>query len=189
MSLALKDLPNLISMARILLSLPVAALLLQHNYAGALGLFFIAGISDGLDGFLAKRYHWHSRLGSILDPLADKVLLVTSYLCLAWIGLIPYWLTALVLGRDLVIILGAVAFHLWVGRYEMAPTWISKINTTMQIILVLTLVFSKGAYTLPAAIQTWLVYIVSVTTVLSGMDYVWTWGRKTYRIKTNKKKG
>lgn len=179
----LQHLPNLISIARILLTLPVAYLLLQQRFSEALLLFFVAGVSDALDGYLAKRFGWHSRLGSILDPLADKLLLVTAFVCLAWVAVIPFWLVLLVLGRDLVIILGALAFHLLIGRYEMAPTWISKLNTALQIILVLALVLSHGLYALPEGVLTWLVYGVSVTTVLSGLDYVWTWGRKAYRLK------
>lgn len=183
MNVGLKDLPNLISIARIFLSLPVAYLLLEQRFSEALLLFFVAGLSDALDGFLAKRFGWHSRLGSILDPLADKALLVTSYFCLAWIEIIPVWLVLMVFGRDLIIIAGGMAFHFLIGRYEMAPTWISKVNTTLQIILVLALVLSNGLYQLPGGLLSWLVYGVSVTTVLSGLDYIWTWGRKAYRIK------
>jgi len=183
-SLGLKDLPNLISVARILLSLPVAYLLLEQRFTEALILFFVAGVSDGLDGFLAKRFAWHSRLGSILDPLADKILLITSFLCLALVDVIPMWLMMMVFARDLIIIVGAAAFHLLFGQFEMAPTWISKINTTLQIILVLALVLSHGLYPLPADLLVWLVYGVSVTTVLSGLDYVWIWGRKAYHIKS-----
>ncbi len=183
-SLGLKDLPNLISIARILLSLPVAYLLLEQRFAEALLLFFVAGVSDGVDGYLAKRFGWHSRLGSILDPLADKILLITSYLCLALVDIIPLWLMMMVFARDLIIIIGAAAFHLLFGQFEMAPTWISKINTTLQIILVLALVLSHGLYPLPAGLLVWLVYGVSVTTVLSGLDYIWIWGRKAYHLKT-----
>ncbi len=179
----LKDIPNIISIARVILTVPVAILLLDERFAEALFLFFVAGVSDGLDGYLAKRYGWHSRLGSILDPLADKALLVTSYLCLAWVGLIPFWLVALVMGRDMVIVLGGLAFHWLVGRYEMSPTWISKINTTLQIALVLVLVFANGVYPLPDTLIVVLVYGVCVTTVLSGLDYIWTWGRRALSVR------
>lgn len=178
-----KDIPNLISIARILLSLPVAWLLLNERYGEALILFFIAGVSDGLDGYLAKQFGWRSRLGSILDPLADKMLLVTSFLCLAWVGLIPFWLVALVMGRDLVIVLGGLAFHWLIGHYEMAPTWISKLNTVLQITLVLALVLSNGLHALPDTFLVWLVYGACLTTILSGLDYVWTWGRRAYRLR------
>lgn len=178
-----KDIPNLLSIARILLSLPVAWLLLEGRFGEALLLFFVAGVSDGLDGYLAKRFGWRSRLGSILDPLADKMLLVTSFLCLTWVGLIPFWLVALVMGRDLVIVLGGLAFHWLIGHYEMEPTWVSKFNTVLQITLVLALVLSNGLYALPEMLLLGLVYGVCVTTVLSGLDYVWTWGRKAYHAR------
>ncbi len=180
---ALKDIPNLLSIARIILSLPVAWLLLNERFSEALLLFFIAGVSDGLDGYLAKRFGWHSRLGSILDPVADKMLLVTSFFCLAWVELIPFWLVALVMGRDLVIVLGGLAFHWLIGHYELQPTWVSKLNTVLQITLVLALVLSNGIYTLPEVLLVGLVYGVCITTVLSGLDYVWTWGRKACRVR------
>jgi len=183
MRLGLKDIPNLISIARIILVGPIAYLLLTQRFHEALILFFVAGFSDALDGFLAKRFNWHSRLGSILDPLADKLLLVTSFICLVWVDIIPVWLMVLVFGRDLVIVLGAVAFHLLIGRYEMAPTWISKVNTALQIVLVLALVLSHGWYPLPPSLLSWLVYAVSLTTVLSGIGYVRTWSAKAIRIK------
>ncbi|MDZ4261336.1 MAG: CDP-alcohol phosphatidyltransferase family protein [Pseudomonadota bacterium] len=178
-----KDIPNLLSIARILLSLPVAWLLLNERFSEALLLFFIAGVSDGLDGYLAKRFDWRSRLGSILDPLADKTLLVTSFLCLVWVGLIPVWLLALVVGRDLVIVLGGLAFHWLIGRYDMEPTWVSKLNTVLQITLVLALVLSNGLYILPDVLLIGLLYGACLTTVLSGLDYMWTWGRKAYHAR------
>jgi len=181
MRLAARDIPNILTIARVFLTLPVAYLLLEQRYTEALWLFFIAGVSDGLDGFLAKHFGWSSRLGSILDPLADKILLVTTYICLGWVGVIPMWLVFLVLGRDLIIVVGAAAYYLLIGSYQMAPSWVSKTNTTLQIVLGLALVFSMGAYELPTALLTVLVYGVCVTTVLSGLDYVWTWGRKAYR--------
>jgi len=181
MMLQARDIPNGITIVRVLLTAPVAYLLLEQRYSEALLLFFIAGLSDGLDGYLAKRFDWSSRLGSILDPLADKLLLVTAYICLSWVGDIPLWLAFLVLGRDIVIVLGATAYYFFVGHYQPSPTWISKINTTLQILLVLVLVFSLGVIALPQWLLTSLVYAVCVTTVLSGFDYIWSWGRKAFR--------
>ncbi len=181
MMLQARDIPNCITVLRVLLTAPVAYLLLEQRYSEALLLFLIAGLSDGLDGYLAKRYNWSSRLGSILDPLADKLLLVTAYICLSWVGDIPLWLAFMVLGRDLIIVLGAIAYYFLVGHYQPAPTWISKINTTLQIVLVLALVFSLGLVALPQWLLISLVYAVCATTLLSGLDYVWSWGRKAYR--------
>ncbi|MDE2089174.1 MAG: CDP-alcohol phosphatidyltransferase family protein, partial [Gammaproteobacteria bacterium] len=105
-----RDLPNLISVLRMLLVLPVVALLMTEHYREALLLFGLAGLSDALDGFLAKRYGWTSRLGAVLDPLADKILLVSSYIALGWLRLLPLWLVAAVIVRDLVIVIGAAVY-------------------------------------------------------------------------------
>lgn len=173
-----RDIPNVITLFRIVLVLPVIYLLLQREFSYALVLFFVAGLSDGLDGYLAKRNNWTTRLGSILDPLADKLLLVFSYLALGWLGEIPMWLVIAVMARDVVIVVGAIAYHELIGQYDMMPSWISKTNTFFQIVLVLTVVFSAGAYKLPSWSLDTLVYTVAVTTTLSGIHYVWVWGRR-----------
>lgn len=181
--MAKKDIPNIISLLRILLVFPVVYLLMQREYSWALLLFLIAGLSDGIDGYLAKRNHWESRLGSILDPLADKLLLISSYMSLGWLEVIPMWLVLAVLMRDLVIIIGAVSYHVLIGEYEMTPTVVSKINTFAQISLVLLAVFSNGLFALPQAVIEFVVHVVLATTLLSGADYVWVWGKKALRAK------
>jgi cardiolipin synthase len=103
-----RDIPNLITVGRILLVAPTTWALLQQHYRLALVLFLVAGISDGVDGFLAKHYNWSSRLGALLDPVADKALLVCSYAALTWTGLLPLWLFVLVILRDTVIVGGAM---------------------------------------------------------------------------------
>lgn len=178
--MGMNQLPNIISVFRMFLVAPVVWSLLQSQFGAALILFAVAGFSDGLDGFLAKHYGWQSRLGSILDPLADKLLLVSSFITLTWLGLIPQWLLFAVLVRDLLIVLGGVIFHYTLGRFDMQPSRISKLNTFVQIIFVLAVVF----YHSELALMSWpwiveaLVYIVFATTVLSGLDYVWVWGRR-----------
>ena len=112
------DIPNLITVGRILLVAPVAWALMVQNFSLALILFFVAGVSDAVDGFLAKRFGWTSRLGALLDPLADKFLLVTCYAVLAWNDLLPVWLLVLVLTRDLLIVGGAVAYNFRIERLE-----------------------------------------------------------------------
>lgn len=173
-----RDIPNIITLLRIVLVIPVIYLLLQREFSYALVLFFIAGLSDGLDGYLAKRNNWKTRLGSILDPLADKLLLVFAYLALGWLGEIPMWLVIAVMVRDVVIVVGAIAYHELVGEYDMVPSWISKTNTFFQILLILVVVFSLGAYRLPPWSIDSLIYVVLFTTVLSGINYIWVWGRR-----------
>lgn len=173
-----RDIPNLITVGRFLLVPPVVWVLLQEKYSLALLLFFIAGASDGLDGYLAKRFDWTSRLGALLDPLADKALLVSCYAVLTWSGLLPVWLLVLVLLRDLVIVCGAVIYHFYIARLDAEPTLISKTNTLMQILLVLLVIVNQG---FQWGDQSWvnvMVYVVTVTTVWSGIDYVVTWGRR-----------
>jgi len=176
-----KDIPNIISIIRILLVAPVILMLYQGHYITALLLFFVAGISDALDGYLAKRYGWTSQLGSMLDPLADKLLLVCSYGMLAWLEHIPMWVVVTIISRDVIILVGSFGYYLLFGRYEMAPSWISKLNTFAQIVMVLFVVASLGVIEVDPVFVTILVYFVFLTTVLSGLDYTLTWGVKAWR--------
>lgn len=172
------DIPNLITVLRILLVAPIAWVLLRQEFALALALFFVAGFSDALDGFLAKRYGWTSRLGALLDPLADKALLVTCYASLTWIGLLPFWLLVLVVSRDVVIVAGAVAYNFRIERLEAEPTLISKLNTLLQILLVLLVIFQQITPWVEAGWIRLLIYAVTVSVVWSGLDYVVTWSRR-----------
>ncbi len=173
-----EDIPNLISILRIFLSIPVVWMLLEQQFGVALVLFLVAGISDGLDGFLAKRYGWQSQLGGLLDPLADKVLLVSSYLSLALIGVVPVWLVLLVILRDLVIVTGALVYHFRVTELEAEPSMISKTNTLAQIVLVLSVVLDRGLMPLPDLFISAMIWLVVLTTLASGINYVWVWSRR-----------
>lgn len=173
-----RDIPNLITVFRIVLVAPVTWAILEQQHMLALVLFFVAGVSDGLDGFLAKRYDWSSRLGALLDPLADKALLIACYASLSWTGLLPLWLFALIILRDVVIVAGAVIYHFRVARLEAEPTLISKVNTLFQILLVLLVIVGQATGWHRDGWIDYLVYAVTVTTVWSGSDYVVTWSRR-----------
>jgi len=175
------DIPNIITAFRFLLVPPVVVLLLQDRFAAALVVFGIAGFSDALDGYLAKHYHWSSRLGALMDPLADKLLLLSSFVTLGWLGWIPYWLVGLVILRDLVIVTGAIVYHLRIERLEAEPRPASKLNTFAQILLVLAVMFSQGIQQLPVSWLEVLEYGVLCTTIWSGLDYVWIWSRRALR--------
>ena len=108
-------LPNAICVGRMLLVVPFVLLLLAKRYEAALGVLVVAGISDGLDGFLAKTFAWRTRLGGLLDPAADKLLLVSAFCVLTYTGLAPLELTAFVIGRDVVIVLGAITYQLLIA--------------------------------------------------------------------------
>ena len=173
-----RDIPNLISFLRILLTIPVAWLLIERQFSMALILFAVAGFSDGLDGFLAKQFNWQSRLGGLLDPLADKALLMISFLILGGLGIIPVWLVMAVIFRDLLIMGGALYYHFSVEDLQAQPSLISKLNTFLQIVLVLLVVTDAGPYPLPASLLLLLLWSTLATTIASGADYVWVWSRK-----------
>lgn len=157
--------------------------MLKENFSTALFLVAIAGISDGADGFLARHFHWQSRLGSILDPLADKLLLSATFATLTYMQLLPLWLLLLVFGRDLLIVCGALAYHLKFGEYELSPLWSSKINTVFQIALVLLVIVQQEW--LPQA-ETWsvtLIWLVVASVIISGSEYIVVWGTNAWRQK------
>ena len=178
----MRFIPNIISILRILLVIPTVYFLWNHQYSYALLLFFVAGLSDGLDGFLARRFHWTSRLGSILDPMGDKLLMTASYFMLGLLEKLPLWLVAVVIGRDLVIVLGALAYRLLVQDITMSPLLISKINTAAQIFLVLLMLFSLSGLPIADAVPAWLtptaIYVVLTTSLLSGLAYIIIWSKR-----------
>lgn len=181
-----KDIPNIISFLRILLTFPVVWALLEQQFTLALILFFVAGVSDGLDGYLAKHYHWQSRLGGLLDPLADKALLVSSFLCLGGLGILPSWLVAIVIMRDVLIVSGALIYSIQVEQLNAQPSLISKLNTLLQIVLVLAVVIDRGLFQLPPVLLESLIWSVLVTTVLSGLGYVVEWSRRAIDARKEK---
>lgn len=175
------DLPNLISILRIVLVGPVVWALATNQFTLALILFAVAGVSDALDGFLAKHFHWESRLGSILDPIADKLLLVASFATLSWLGLLPLWLFCLVIARDVIIVTGGLAYHYYVGKFDLTPLWSSKINTALQIILVLLVIIQQQWFSSLAQGVTIGIWLVVASVINSGTEYVLVWGGRAWR--------
>lgn len=175
---ALRSLPNLISLGRLLLVPPAGWLILQHEDGWALAVFFIAGASDAVDGFLARRFGWQTRLGGFLDPLADKLLIVVCVGMLALGGTLPLWLLLAVVVRDAVIAVGAGAYHLFLGPFTASPSLLSKLNTLCQIAVVLSALVARAGAALPEAVVSGLVWTTLLTTVSSGIGYVWIWGRR-----------
>ncbi|AYC32160.1 CDP-alcohol phosphatidyltransferase family protein [Pseudomonas cavernae] len=169
------QLPNLLTLLRLALTIPIACLLLAERHAQALSLFAVAGASDALDGFLARRFGWTSRLGSILDPLADKLLLVTSYVCLALSAVLPWWLTLLVLLRDALIVGGAALYRQLRGPFAFRPSWLGKASTLLQIVLVLAVLLELSVFPAFVVVHWPLVAAVVGLTLLSGGDYLRTW--------------
>ncbi len=173
--MSLNWIPNAISMLRIALVVPVLWLILNGEFGWALLLFWIAGFSDGLDGYLATRYNWQSRSGALLDPIADKLLVAGMFITLTYTQHIPIGLTAIVLFRDVVIIGGAVAYNYMIKPVEGEPTRVSKINTVMQLLFLL-FVLSRAAFAWPDKIAVTVIGAATlVTVVVSGIDYVVQW--------------
>jgi cardiolipin synthase len=173
-----RDLPNIISFLRLLAVMPVVYLLLEREFGWALALFAAAGLSDGLDGFLAKHFGWQSRLGGILDPLADKTLLVVCFLVLGTLSLIPVWLVVAVISRDLLIVGGATLYNYRVEELQAAPIIASKINTVVQILVLVAVMADAGPRPLPDWVMDALMWTCLATVVVSGAQYVWIWSQK-----------
>lgn len=174
----LQLIPNALCVLRMLLVIPVIWSLLHNQFGLSLWLFGIAAITDGLDGFLAKRFDWCSELGKILDPLADKILLVSVFVTLAAMSLVPVWLACVAVGRDVVITGGAIAYQLLYGSPKGNPTFASKLNTLCQIVFVLLVVAAHAAGRVPQTVIAAIGAMVFVATVVSGLDYVMTYTRK-----------
>jgi cardiolipin synthase len=172
----ISQLPNIITLFRIALVPAFIVLLNEREYGLALLLFAVAGLSDGLDGFIAKRYHCETRLGGILDPAADKILLVSAYVMLTVMDHVPFWLMVAVAFRDLLIVGGYLVYTSMYGPVQMRPSRLSKVNTFMQILLIVAILVQQAAgFDYPRTTET-LAWLVLGTTVLSGGHYLWLWG-------------
>ena len=175
-----RHLPNLITVLRMALVWPVFWLISHNEFAAALLLAALAGISDAIDGWLAKHFNWQSRLGGLMDPLADKLLLLAGFTALTSIGEVPAWLLILVIGRDLVIVYDAVAYHNLIGPFDAQPSRLSKLTTVMQILFVLVVLLRLAwAPGLPG--HQVLLGLVALLTAASGLHYVLVWSLRARR--------
>ncbi|MGE0652500.1 MAG: CDP-alcohol phosphatidyltransferase family protein [Alphaproteobacteria bacterium] len=172
------NIPNFISLAR-LFSVPVLVWAISEGRMMlAFWLFVAAGISDAVDGFIAKRFNFATKLGSFLDPLADKALLVSMYIVLGLENHLPTWLVILVVWRDLLIIGGAMLYHTLTQRLTMEPLLVSKVNTLAQIILAGYVLATRALGVADIWVFKALVGLVALTTVVSGASYVVRWIQK-----------
>lgn len=177
----LKYIPNVISIIRFILVVPFLFYLLTDDYQSAFYIFTVAGLSDGIDGLLARRFGWISRFGSVVDPAADKLLMITSFIALTYHGKLPLWLTSLVVARDLVIIAGVCGLYYLFRRVDFTPTPISKLNTALQVILIFSLLFELTFQSLPLQLITVLIFTMTFTTVVSFLHYVLVWGASAFK--------
>ncbi|MEW6593947.1 MAG: CDP-diacylglycerol--glycerol-3-phosphate 3-phosphatidyltransferase [Thermodesulfobacteriota bacterium] len=165
------NLPNCITLIRVLLVPLFAIFVLEGNYELAFLIFVAAGISDGLDGFLARVLNQKTPLGAVLDPIADKALLMTAFVMLAVVGLIPSWLTVLVVSRDVIIMAGIGILTFNQHKVAIRPSYLSKVTTLLQLA---TIAFALGHQHLPhlQPLGQPLLVVTAVLTLLSGAHYI-----------------
>ncbi|MDX5298736.1 MAG: CDP-alcohol phosphatidyltransferase family protein [Gammaproteobacteria bacterium] len=180
MALGWHQIPNILTLLRIVLVVPFALCLVDARYELALLVFLVAGASDGLDGYLARRFDWRTRFGAIADPLADKLLLVTAYVMLTLTQVLPAWLLWIVMGRDVFIVGGALAYHYLIGVYTMQPSMLGKLNTLVQILFALLVLVHLAGWLSLAPALVWGAPVVGALAVLSGSHYAWVWGRRAW---------
>ena len=176
----MRHIPNIICLLRILLIAPVLQALQAGHYLLALALCILAAASDLLDGYLAKHFGWSSALGRFLDPLADKLLVVALYIESAWLGIVPWWLTAAVVARDIMIGLGALIYRVWFGPLHGRPTRISKFNTGAQLVFIMLVLLGHGTRFPPPEVLAASAIVVLLSTILSGWDYLSTFTRRAW---------
>lgn len=179
--------PNAITVARMVMALPLLWLLMKGHYPQAFWLALVAGSTDALDGIIAKRFGWRSVLGGVLDPIADKLLLGVCVFGLWWTQNLPTWLVAVLLLRDVVIVLGALAWWRLNGSFEPAPSGISKVTTLTQIVLVLLVLAHLAGMDMAQAWVPPLMLATAAMTVLSGSDYVVRYGMRAWRLSRSRR--
>lgn len=173
-----RHLPNGLTVLRLVLALPLGVFILLENYSWALYVGVVAGLSDALDGFIARRLGSISQFGAALDPIADKLLIIVSYVCMAQVGLVPWYLTVVVMIRDLVIVAGAVCYYTLIGPFEFAATRLSKTTLLLQISFCVLVLLAQVTTQIPLlAIVMGTVAVLFITTA-SGVDYVLYWTMK-----------
>jgi cardiolipin synthase len=162
--------PNILTFGRIFLTPVLIWLLLDARLKAALVVFFIAGLTDGLDGFIARVFNQKSQLGAYLDPLADKLLLVSSFILLAYIRLIPSWVVIIAVSRDVIIVAGMVTLMLFDIPVRIQPSYVSKATTLVQLLTVLC-TMGSSIYSLPGWAYKILFWGTALLSVASGIHY------------------
>jgi cardiolipin synthase len=171
----LSNIPNLITVARMLMTPLAISMIISQRFLAAFMIFLLAGVSDAVDGFIAKRFDLRTELGAYLDPLADKALLISIYVSLAIYGELPAWLAVTVVSRDVMILVAIMVSWLMDKPVEIRPVWASKFNTAAQIALAGFALGVRAYGFNPQPVQTALVWTVAATTVASGGVYIAQW--------------
>jgi cardiolipin synthase (CMP-forming) len=177
--MSLKYIPNVITLFRVILIWPFILFLLQKEYVLGFYVFLLAGLSDAVDGFLARYFGWSSWTGALVDPLADKMLMIASFVLLAVLEQLPWGIVYLFILRDLVIVVGAAAYYYLFRNIVFQPIGLSKVNTFLQVILAALLLYQLAYETVAAWFISSMIWVTLVMTVLTMLQYVWVWSLKT----------
>ena len=165
------NIPNILTVLRLLSVYPLVIFILEEQFFLALGIFLLAGISDFLDGFLARKFLWQSRFGQIADPVADKTLVVATIISLGSIDLIENWFMFMVLGRDLLIIVGVVLANYLISDYQVAPNYLGKLNTAFLLLLVGIILIDAVGFLVADIVINWISIIFIFTNIISSVSY------------------
>jgi cardiolipin synthase (CMP-forming) len=167
-ALSLAFIPNLVTLVRVFLTPVVIVAVVRAEYTSALWIFLAAGLTDGLDGWIARRFRWTSRVGAYLDPVADKLLLSGVFIALGLVEIVPWWLVGIVFGRDVAILAGAAVVFVVTGNRNFPPSVWGKASTLVQIVTLLALL-AQPAWPLMRELLIW---PVAVAAIGSGLDYL-----------------
>ena len=176
----MRNVPNLITLLRILLVPVMGYFAWSGEYAVALPIFLVAALTDFADGYIARRFKLVSKVGALLDPVADKLNMFVATVVLAWQSRIPIWLAVAIIGRDFVIVAGALGFRIVRGHLDVKPTRLSKVNTTIEFAALLLVMAAAAGWIDATGWMPPLFVVVFVTVTASGVQYVWRWGRLAF---------
>jgi cardiolipin synthase len=179
----MKHLPNAITVLRAALIPVLAWLMLERDHGTVFLLFVLCAVGDAVDGWLARRWNVRSRFGAVADPLADKLTMLTVAVLLAMQGWLPWWFTLLAVSRDVLIVAGAAAYHFVIGEVEVAPSWISKLNTALEFVFLAGVLALAAGYLGDGAWYPLLLYATAATVFASGTNYVVVWSRKAMQAR------
>jgi len=176
------SIPNVLTVTRMVAVIPLVGLMWTGHYWAALAVALYAGLSDMLDGYLARRCGWQSHFGGWADPAADKLLMGASYITLTLMDVLPIWLTGLVIVRDGMIIGGALLYRHLFGRFAAQPTWWSKATTLAQVMLIWLELLILAGLTMPDTINAGIIAVVGLLTGVTLIQYLWLWSHRARQM-------
>lgn len=177
-------LPNFLTLLRVFLLWPFMVTFLSKQYGISLCLFMIAAATDGLDGWLARRFKWISHWGGIVDPIADKLLVLIAYFLMMKITVVSSNLFLTVLARELVVLAGAFTYYYWIERYRMMPTKLGKFCTFSHFMFLTVLLLQLTGLTISKGFLEIGVLLIYIVTLISGLQYIWIWSLRAYSTKS-----